>query len=310
MAKIQANSNSRRPGKEVNRTSLYRTSGNNGLIRDFDLTQNSVRVFYCVILAIGLLVSFIGFAPVIWLFLSGFKDLREFVRETRILPRTFNFNNYIGTWNDLKFVRYYRNSFISVIGSVVCAVFFNGLLGYALSKVKPKGSKVIFAMVMWSLLIPATVSIVPLFINISRLRLTGSFIPLWLSMGANAFYVVLFKNFFDELPHSLIEAARIDGARDFTIFIKIAVPLSQAIIMVIVLFAINAAWSDFLLPFLTLRNSGLDTVMVRLFQFRGSRATDVEVLRGIAFAVVPPIILFFIFQKYITQISLKSGIKG
>jgi multiple sugar transport system permease protein len=246
---------------------------------------------------------------VIWLFLSGFKDIREFVRETTILPKSFNFGNYLKTWDDLKFIRYYRNSLISVTGSVVCAVFFNGLLGYVLSKVKPKGSKAIYGMVLWSLLVPATVSIVPLFVNISRLHLTGSFIPLWLSIGANAFFVILFKNFFDELPQSLIEAAQIDGARNFTIFMKVAVPLSQAIIMVIVLYAINAAWSDFLLPYLSLKNSGLETVMVRLFQFRGSRANDVEVLRGIVFAVIPPIVLFFIFQKYITQISLSSGIK-
>jgi multiple sugar transport system permease protein len=157
---------------------MAKTQTNNGLIRDFDLKQKPVRVFYIVILVMGFLISFIGFAPLIWLALSGFKDIREFVRETTILPKAFDFGNYIKTWNDLKFIRYYRNSLISVIGSVGCAVFFNGLLGYTLSKIKPKGSKVIFGMVIWSLLIPATVSVVPLFVNISRLHLTGSFIPL------------------------------------------------------------------------------------------------------------------------------------
>ncbi len=163
---------------------------------------------------------------------------------------------------------------------------------------------------MWGLLIPATTSIVPLFMNITRLHLSGSFIPLWLSIGANAFYVILFKNFFDTLPQSLIEAAKIDGCTDFTIFRRIAVPLSKAIIMVVVMYAINAAWSDFLLPYLTLKNSGLETVMVRLFQFRGSRANDVEILRGIVFAIIPPIILFSIFQRQITQVTIQSGIKG
>jgi len=283
---------------------------NNGLLRDFDLKQNSVRLVYTLILVIGIITALAGIAPLIWLILSGFKDIREFVREPSILPKIFNFDNYIRTWNDLRFIRYFRNSFISVAGSVFCAVFFNGLLGYALSKIKPAGSKIIFSLVMWGLLIPATVSIVPLFINISRLHLTGSFVPLWLGIGANAFYVILFKNFFDDLPHSLIEAAKIDGAKDFTIFCRIAVPLSQAIIMVIIIYSINAAWSDFLLPYLTLKGSGLETVMVRLFQFRGSRANDVEILRGIVFAILPPVVLFMIFQKKITMISLKSGIKG
>ena len=282
----------------------------NGLIRDHDMKHASVRALYRVFLAIGILVSFAGVAPLIWLILSGFKSIREFVRETTILPQKFDFGAYARTWRDLNFIRYYINSLISVAGSAACAVFFNGLLGYALSKIKPAGSKVIYMLVMWSLLIPATTSIVPLFINISRLHLTGSFIPLWLGIGANAFFVVLFKSFFDELPQSLIEAAQMDGARNFTIFIKIAVPLSKAIIIVIVIYAINAAWSDFLLPYLTLRNSGLETVMVRLFQFRGSRANDVDILRGIVFAVLPPVVLFFAFQKQITQITLQSGIKG
>ncbi|MDR3284908.1 MAG: carbohydrate ABC transporter permease [Treponema sp.] len=283
---------------------------NNGIIRTTDLTRPLVRFLYAAIILSGAAVVCVCVAPLLWVILSGFKDIREFVRETTILPRKFDFSRYAKTWNDLKFIRYYRNSLFSVLGSVACAVFFNGLLGYALSKIKPAGSNLVFALVMWGLLIPPTTSIVPLFINISRLKLTGSFLPLWLSMGANAFYVVLFKNFFDELSPSLIEAAKIDGGSDFLIFTRIAVPLSKAVIMVIVMYSVNAAWSDFLLPYLILRNSGLETVMVRLFQFRGSRANDVDILRGIVFAVLPPITLFFIFQKQITQVSMQSGLKG
>ena len=283
---------------------------NNGVIRDFDLKYWPARTLYAIILLSAVLVAFAGIAPLVWLVFSGFKDIREFVLEPSILPRNFDLDSYITTWNNLRFIRFYRNSFISVAGSVVSAVFFNGLLGYVLSKVKPRGSSFVYALVIWSLLIPATTSIVPLFINITRVGLTGSFVPLWLSIGANAFFVVLFKNFFDELPQSLIEAAKIDGAKDFIIFTRIAVPLSQAIIVVIVLYSINAAWSDFLLPFLVLNGTGLETVMVRLFQFRVTRANDVEIIRAIVFSIIPPLVLFLIFQKYITQISLRAGIKG
>jgi multiple sugar transport system permease protein len=288
-----------------------KTSVNNGVIRTMDLKQGRIRVLYGCILALGIIVSFVGTAPLIWVALSGFKDIREFVREPTILPQTFNFGVYVKTWNTLHFGRYYLNSLISVTGSVVCGVFFNGLLGYTLSKVRPAGSRIILTLVMWCLLIPGATSVVPLFINISRLGLTKSFIPLWLSIGASAFFVVLFKNFFDELPQSLIEAARIDGAGNFVIFARIAVPLSKAIIMVIVMYSINRAWSDFLLPFLVLNNTSLETVMVRLFHFRGADTTsDVDVLRAVIFAAAPPIALFFIFQKQITQVTIQSGIKG
>ena len=282
----------------------------NGIIRDFDFKSPSVKNLYVVILIFGLSVSLLGIAPLIWMILSGFKNIREFMAGVNILPETWDFQSYLATWNQLGFTRYYFNSFLSVSGSIVCAVFFNGLLGYVLSKVKPAGSKIVYGLVLWSLLIPATTSLVPLFINIVRLNLVGTFIPLWLAIGANAFFVVLFKNFFDDLPQSLIEAAQIDGAKNFTIFMKIAVPLSKPIIMVIIIYAINAAWSDFLLPYLVLGGSQFETVMVRLFSFRMSRSNEVAIIRALVFSIIPPVILFMIFQKQIAGMALHSGIKG
>ena len=152
--------------------------------------------------------------------------------------------------------------------------------------------------------------IVPLFVNITRLHLNGSFIPLWLSAGANAFYVVLFKEFFDALPKSVIEAAKIDGCSNLGIFFRIVMPLSKPITTVIAMYALNAAWSDFLLPSLLLNNTGLETVMVRLFQFKDAMGSQVDVLRAIVFAIIPPVILFTIFQKRIIEGSNFSGVKG
>lgn len=282
----------------------------NGIIRNFDLKRSNVRFFYNFVIGFGIFAILLGVAPLVWVLLSSLKDIKEFVRESTILPKTWQFSKFAQTWNELKFMRYYRNSFISVIGSVIAAVTFNGLLGYALSRIKPVGSKVVYALVMWGLLIPATTSVVPLFINITRVGLAGTFWPLWLSIGANAFYVILFKNFFDSLPKSLIEAAKIDGCTDMYIFRTIAIPLSQAIVMVVIMYAVNAAWSDFLLPYLILNNTGLETVMVRLFQFRNSRYNDVQILRAIIYVMAPPIVLFFVFQKQITQVTMQSGIKG
>jgi multiple sugar transport system permease protein len=293
----------------ASKKSKIREQGN-GIIREFDLNRASVRLGYNTILIVSALIIFASLAPIVWVMLSGFKDIREFTRSTSVLPAEFDLARYLKTWNDLRFYKYYWNSFISVAGSVLSAVFFNGLLGYALSRVKPAGSKVVYALVMWGLLIPATTSIVPLFVNISRIHLNGSFIPLWLCIGANAFYVVLFKNFFDSIPASFIEAAKLDGCSDFGIFRRIAVPLSKAIVMVVVMYAITAAWSDFLLPYLLLNNTGLETVMVRLFQFRNGTANDVAILRSIVFVIIPPILLFLIFQKQITQVTIQSGIKG
>lgn len=281
-----------------------------GAVRFYDLNSKRTRILLIIIYLICLAVIIVSLFPPIWVFLASFKDIKEFRRSATILPSQFDFSVYAKTWNDLKFAKFYINSFISVAGSVLSAVIFNGLLAYVLGVIKPKGHKVIYGLVMWSLLIPSTTSVVALFININRIGINQSFLPLWLSFGANAFYVVLFKQFFERLPKELVEAAKLDGCGYLRTFTKIILPLSKSIVMVVVIFAVNAAWSDFLLPYLVLNGSGKETVMVRLFMFRTSNATDVEVLRAVAFSIIPPVILFTIFQKQITEGASAGALKG
>ena len=197
-----------------------------------------------------------------------------------------------------------------VIGCVISAVFFNGLLAYGLALLKPKGHKIIEGLVMWSLLIPTTTSIVALFVNITNLGLNNSYIPLWLSYGANAFWVVLFKEFFEGLPKELIEAAKLDGCNVLQIFYKIVLPMSKPIIMVIIIFAVTAAWSDFLLPYLILNGSGKETVMVKLYSYSTSRTTAIDMIRAIFFSIIPPTVIFMLFQKQITDGAAGGAVKG
>lgn len=282
-----------------------------GAVRFYDLKSGKMRVAVVIIFILCLIMVAISLFPAIWVGLSGFKDIKEFRREATILPQMLDLERYVKTWNDFKFGEYYVNSLISVAGSVICAVFFNGTLAYVLGVLRPRGYKVIFALVLWSLLIPPTTGIVALYVNINRIGLNQSFWPLWLSMGANAFWVVLFKQFFEKLPKEYIEAAQLDGCSDFRIFWNIILPLSRPIIIVVSIFAVTAAWSDFLLPYLVLAGTDKETVMVRLFAFRSSiRHTDVDVLRAIVFSIIPPTILFALFQKQITRGIAAGGIKG
>lgn len=281
-----------------------------GTIRYYDLHATRHKILVIIIYALCFAMLLVAIFPAIWVFLASFKDNAEFRKEATILPAKFNFQNYVKTWNDLKFVRYYINSLIVVAGSVVCSVIFNGILAYGLAILKPKGYKIIYSLVMWGLLIPATTSVVALFVNINRVGLNKSFIPLWLAAGANAFFVVLFKEFFEGLPKELIEAAKLDGCGIIQTFLRIVLPLSKPIVMVITIFTVNAVWSDFLLPYLLLGSTNKATVMVRLFMFRTSNATDVEVLRAVAFSIIPPIILFTIFQKQITSGTTTGALKG
>lgn len=166
------------------------------------------------------------------------------------------------------------------------------------------------ALVMWCLLIPPTTSFVALFVNIKKLGRTGSFIPLWLSMGANAYWVILFKNYFESLPKDFIDAARLDGCSDFRVFTRIILPLSRPILVVVAIFAICAAWSDFLMPYLLLGGTDKETVMVKLFSFQNSIKTNqTDIIRAVLYSVIPPTILFALFQKQIMGGVMSGGIK-
>lgn len=281
-----------------------------GAIRGYDMHSRKSRVLSVMIMIFCILMVVIALFPVIWVFLAAFKDIKDFNRNVTILPQHFDLAGVEKTWHQLKFAKYYVNSFILVAGSVVCAVIFNGLLAYGLAILKPKGYKVIQALVMWSLLIPSTASIVALFRNINMLGLSRSFLPLWLSYGANAFWVVLFKQFFEELPRELLEAARLDGCGTLQVFRKLVLPLSKPIIMVVAIFAVTTAWSDFLLPYLVLNGSGKETVMVKLFSFKDTPTNAVSMLRAVMFSIIPPTILFIIFQKQITDGAAAGAVKG
>ena len=291
-----------------------------GAVQPFDLRNPRVKLGYALMTVFCVFAVLMALLPVAWVLLSGFKELKEFNRGVKgadnhyyhqLLPVSFSLSGYLETWNQMKYVTYYVNSLFVVLGSVACAVLCNGLLAYGLSRLKPRGWKLLYALVMGTLMVPATTSIVPLFINITRLGMGGTFWPLWLSAGASAFYVVLFKNFYDAMPDSLLEAARLDGCDHWSLFFRIVLPLSMPINMVILIYAVNAAWSDFLLPYLVLGGTKLETVMVRLFTYRTSdRVNNMDIIRAIVFSIIPPILLFIAFQRQITQNVISAGIKG
>lgn len=290
---------------------LFRKKNQGFLLRN-DLNTVSGKVTYTIFILFGVSLIVVCFLPPIWLLLSSLKSVEELFRTPpTIIPEKLYPEKIPVVWNLLKFGKYYRNSFIMVIGSMASAVAFNGILAYTFSVLKPKGWKKVYNLVLWSLMIPGIISLAPLFINIVNLGLKNNFATLWLSFGANAFFVMLYKNFFDSIPKSFAESAMIDGASPLQIFIHLYFPLSMSINLVISIFAFNASWSDFLLPYLVLQDQKLHTVMIKLFTMNGVSGMSMDKrLIAIAFSIIPPTFIFIIFQKWINKgMSLSGGVK-
>ncbi len=286
-------------------------SKKDGAIRGYDLKGTKNKIIVTVIFVICILIAVISLFPAFWVFMGSFKDIKEFTKSSSILPAKFDFSLLVTSWKKLKFVRYFINSGIVMLGYCFFAVIMNGLVAYGLAVLKPKGYRVLFTLIMLCLIIPSSGSIIALYANINRIGLNSSYIPLWLGAGANAFTVILFQKFFEAIPTELLEAARLDGAGRFRMFLSIIMPLSKPIVFVVIIFAINSSWSDFLLPFLLLNNSGKQTVMVHLYKLQTDTfTTNVVMIRAILFSVIPPTVLFMIFQKRITDGAVGGAIKG
>ena len=289
-----------------------------GIISRFDMRSPYVRILYGFIWFCMILAVLVCFLPPIWVMTSALKDSREFFTvPATIIPRSWHPEKLWDTWKMLSFGKAYLNTATVLTGSLVVSLICNGMLGYVLSRLRPRGAKLVLSLVLWTLMLPQSVSQVPLFKNFLSLPLLGyniteSYLPMWILAGANAFYVLVFKSFFDGIPQSLIEAARLDGCNNLSIFFRIMMPLSKPVLMVIAIFTINASWSDFFWPYLVLGSrTELYTVMVKIFYMAGSTgySEDIQVV-ALIFTIIPPVILFLFFQKYIMSGFTLSGIKG
>ena len=289
-----------------------------GIISKFDMQNPSVKVLYGVIWFFMILAVLVCFLPPLWCMTSALKDSREFFSvPATLIPRSFHPEKLWETWEMLNFGQAYLNTIFVLCGSLVMSLVCNGMMGYVLSRLRPRGYKLVLSLVLWTLMLPQSVSQVPLFKNflslpILGINITESYLPMWLLAGANAFYVLIFKSFFDSIPQSLIEAARLDGCTNLGIFFRVMLPLSKPVLMVIAIFTINASWSDFFWPYLVLGSrSELYTVMVKIFYMAGSSgySEDIQVV-ALIFTIIPPTILFLFFQRYIMSGFTLSGIKG
>lgn len=283
-----------------------------GILNFMDYKKTRYRICYLVFLLFLITIGIIALFPVIWVVLSSFKDVQEFYsKEFHLIPQKVDFKKIAEVWETLQVGKYYLNSIYIVFGAVVCSIVFNGLLAYVLAILKPKGYKVIYFLVMLTMMMPAVTNMYTLLQNIVKLNLIGSYLPIWLAYGANAFYFTLFYVYFEKLPYEIFEAATLDGCNKLQMFFRLVFPLSMPIMMVVAIFTVNAAWSDFLLPYLIL-NADVDkqTLMVRIYNLNANPPaglTQDKIFMLITLSIIPVIILFIIFQKQITSTQMGTG---
>ncbi|MBP3360366.1 MAG: carbohydrate ABC transporter permease [Clostridia bacterium] len=289
---------------------------NKGILTNADLKLPKYKALYWSMFTLMLLYCVVCGFPVIWILLSGFKDVKEmYAIPASLFPKEIKLSKLADVWNSMQFYKYYINTFIMALGSVIADILVCGLAGYSLSRLKPKGTKFILTVFFWVLLMPGTmrtVSLYKTFINfpILGIKLTDSYIPIWLMAAANVFDIILFKNFFDGISKSLVEAAQIDGAGNMNIFFKIILPLSVPVFMTVTIFTFNGSVGQFFWPYLLITKKELTVLGVQLFNMKSSTFTMDYQMLALLFSILPQLIIFVIFQKKIIGGINIGGVKG
>ncbi len=309
-----------RPGRFAARLAARRRppeARERSIVSDLDRARPSVRITLGVVntlVLLGLLVA--GAGPVLWLFKAATSTTQETVREPFALwPSGIHWDNLADAWSRLGIGGSLLNTVVMAAGTWVTTLLVCVTGAYVLSVLRPRWGKVLTGLVLATLFIPSVVSLVPLYLTVLDMPVTGGSLintwwAVWLPPAANAFNVVIIKRFFDTLPSELFEAARIDGAGTLRILTVIVLPLSRPILGVVSLLTVVASWKEFLWPLLVLTDTDMQPLSVTLTNISVNAELSL-LLAALFIAVVIPVALFLVFQKqFLRGVGMSSGIKG
>lgn len=249
--------------------------------------------------------------PFYWLLTSALKPAQEiFSQPPTLVPTRWTFENVRSLFEQTRFERAVLNSFIIAGGYTVLAAFVCSTAGFALAKYRSPLKGYVFGFVLVTLLIPPTVLIVPLFILVTKLGLANTYLGVILPFVATPFGVFWMRQYIAGVPNELLEAARIDGASEWTIYRQILLPLIQPGLAALAIFLFLAQWNDFLWPLIVLRTEDMYTVPIALSLLKGVYSMQWgQLMAGAALATFPFIVLFLFLQRYFIAGIMGGSIK-
>ena len=251
--------------------------------------------------------------PFVWMVSSSLKpNVDIFELPVRLIPKTYRLENYVEATNAIPFWQYLWNSTYYTIFATIGAVLSNTFIAYGFARVRWRGRNVLFIIVIATMMLPFQVRMIPLYILFAKIGWLNSFLPLIVpNFFGNAFYIFLMRQFMMTLPKELDDAARIDGASEWGIFWRIAVPLSKPAILTVAIFEIIHTWHDFIGPLVYLRHPTKYTLSIGLRLYFTQYGAEWGLLMAAAAMFTIPMVIFFFFaqRSFIEGITL-TGLKG
>ncbi len=269
---------------------------------------------YLPLFAVGALMLL----PLVFLINTSLKTFPETLADPPTFwPREFHWENYVEVFRKFPFGHYLMNTLYLTTGRVLGSVFSCAIVAWGFARYPGRWNRLCFGLLMVTMMLPAQITAIPVFTMFLKLGLYNSYIPLILPawFGCNAFFVFLLKQFFESVPEDLLNAARLDGANEWTLFTRIGLPLCAPILWTVAVFAFIGSWNDYFSPLVYLNDEKLYPISLGLTYFKQSAedasfGTQWNLLMAASLITVLPVIaLFFFAQRTFIKSVMASSLK-
>ena len=274
--------------------------------------QSRSSILKFLIYTLLVFLSAVFLMPIVWVIFSSFKPAGElFTWPPTLLGRNPSLDNYTQAFAAGDFGRWFLNTVVVSVLATVLTVIVNIMAGYVFAKYEFKGKKLLFGMVMVTLMIPLEVIMIPIFKVIVSTHMYNNLWGLIIPAVASPTAVFLVKQYYEPIPDALMEAARIDGASEMQILMRIMLPLAKPIISVLCIFSFMWRWNDYLWPKLVINSKTNYTLQLALANFSGEYSVDWSSLLAMSvISMIPVLVVFLTLQKYIIGGMTAGGVKG
>lgn len=279
----------------------------------FRSQKRSSQLKQLVILVILIAGAFLMIVPFEWMIATSFSRSANLAmpRLIRLFPADPSLFNYEVAMTNLPLPRLYLNSFLVTAATTIGYLFFSALTGYAFAKGQFVGKGILFITILMTLMIPFEVRMIPLYFLIKDLGLRNTLPALILPFLAGGFGVFLMRQYISTIPDDLVDAARVDGANEFTIFWRVVLPLCGPPLAALAVLSALWRWNDLIWPLLAISDRNMYTVTLGLAVAGRSQGTYTgSALANAALAIIPIVIVYLLLQRYIIKGIAMTGLKG
>jgi len=270
----------------------------------------TISLQYLLLIVVAIIMIF----PILWIVSSSLKSLIGIsAYPPQLIPKEIHFENYVEAFTRGDIFVYLKNTLILIIGCTTGTLISSSIVAYPLARMNFAGKKIMFGLILATMMVPATATIIPQYIMFSKFRWLNSFLPIIVpAFFAFPYNVFLFRQFYRTIPISIDEAALIDGCNRWDIFIKMIVPLSRPIFITIGVLSSVFWWNELFIPLIYIDSDRLKPLTVgalTTFKSLFIQRWDLQMAMCVVM-ILPPMILYLFTQKYISEGIKSTGMKG